>query len=498
MVNALRSLGVTIWWDEDMRGVDWQEELEQQIIGLAAVIVLWTPNSVASKHVKDEARLALEADKLINAVSGVPKPPFPYDRVNGLPLDSWDGREPHGGWRRLIETVDGRLAKSDVTAAGAVIAALGRLEEDRRNKQKAFGEAQGAFQAAQLRDGEAAEAVAAAGAALKQAEEQHHRVVNMRATPAVQRTAQQELDAARAAKQEADQDHRLARADLSEASRNLTRAEAALEAANASASAPAAHRASAKTAMANGAKAQRESAAQRSKKGDGDRPIVWGPWIAASLLVGLVVLAAAIMLSQRQKPSVQASGAPSAANPAAQAGAIPSPAAQPSAPAQSSPAVAAPVSRPVQTLARPAPSNTAPQPSAPAPVYQPPPVVASPPPAPPPNDALAGAWRGVSVYTNAAEPAIDFDLDAQVSGDRISGRMSERNTFAPGGCPYLYATIEGQISGDSVRFTKTYSGTCGQTHSVQYQGLIDRDAMKIDGTWSISSTYGRFSMSMVK
>jgi len=93
-------VGIDVWWDEDMPGVDWQEELERQISSLAAVVVLWTPKSVASKNVRDEARLGLRTDKLVNVLAGVSEPPFPFDRVNGLPLDGWTGREPHRGWGR--------------------------------------------------------------------------------------------------------------------------------------------------------------------------------------------------------------------------------------------------------------------------------------------------------------------------------------------------------------------------------------------------------------
>src|ERR1700761_7265223 len=100
IIRGLRALGVDVWWDEDMRGVDWQEELERQSEQLDAVIVLWTANSTGSKNVRDEARLALDIEKLVNVLSGAPKPPFPYDRVNGLPLDDWNGHDPHGGWTR--------------------------------------------------------------------------------------------------------------------------------------------------------------------------------------------------------------------------------------------------------------------------------------------------------------------------------------------------------------------------------------------------------------
>lgn len=97
VVQGLRALGVEVWWDEDMPGVDWQFELTYRITEMAAIMVLWSPKSLDSKNVGDEARLAYKKDKLINALIGVEEPRPPFDRINGLRIDGWDGREPHSG-----------------------------------------------------------------------------------------------------------------------------------------------------------------------------------------------------------------------------------------------------------------------------------------------------------------------------------------------------------------------------------------------------------------
>src|SRR4029077_17741801 len=57
VVRALRSIGVDVWWDQDMPGVDWQQELERQVTELSALVVIWTPASINSEYVRDEARL---------------------------------------------------------------------------------------------------------------------------------------------------------------------------------------------------------------------------------------------------------------------------------------------------------------------------------------------------------------------------------------------------------------------------------------------------------
>ncbi len=227
VVKGLRALGLDVWWDEDMPGVDWQEELERQINDLAAVLVLWTPTSRNSKNVRDEARLGQNTDKLVNILAGVPAPPFPFDRFNGLPLDGWTGSEPHGGWARMVETIEEHLVKAGSIKPGALTDALKARERALRDQRQAYDDAEAAYAAAKADEDAAAVGGGAADAAFQAAEEQLSRLVAMHATPAVLRAAQSDLDAAQAAKLEANRQRKAASAALSAASRDLTSAKAA-------------------------------------------------------------------------------------------------------------------------------------------------------------------------------------------------------------------------------------------------------------------------------
>lgn len=230
VIRGLAAVGVGAWWDENMGGVDWQEELETQISGLAAVMVLWTPNSVGSKNVRDEARLALKAEKLVNVLHGAPEPPFPFDRVNGLPLDNWSGREPHGGWSRLVQTLDELMAQAGGSRPGDFVRAQTRRDQDLRAKQQALAVALGALQAAQAGEGEAAGALAAADQALETATDQLRRVAEMRANAAILQAAHGEIEAAQAGRTAAEQRLQQAKAGVAEASRALALATAELDA----------------------------------------------------------------------------------------------------------------------------------------------------------------------------------------------------------------------------------------------------------------------------
>ena len=224
IVRGLRAIGAEVWWDEDMPGVDWQLELDRQIHELGCVVVLWTPSSINSRHVRDEARLADSQQKLINALDGVTKPSFPFDRVNGLPLDGWNGHEPHNGWDRLVKTVEDHLVTVGGVQPGDLTGALDKFERDMRRKQTAVERAEEAFQQAKTLEDEAETAVVEAQAALQASEAQLRRVSELQASSRLLLAAQADFDECRNTKAEADKARRAAAATLATASRALTRA----------------------------------------------------------------------------------------------------------------------------------------------------------------------------------------------------------------------------------------------------------------------------------
>src|SRR5579862_3151409 len=180
IIRGLRAVGVVVWWDEDMHSIDWNKELERQIVELATIVVLWTPSSANSDNVKDEARLGLEHSKLINVIVGLPKPPYPFDRVNGLPLEGWVEHEPNKAWTRLVQSVEEKVVASGGAAKGEFTAALARREESLNQKRDALARAEEALEEAQAREGETTEAAQIAQTAFTRAEEQHVRVMEMR------------------------------------------------------------------------------------------------------------------------------------------------------------------------------------------------------------------------------------------------------------------------------------------------------------------------------
>ena len=224
VVTGLRGLGADVWWDEDMPGVDWRAELDRQLDQLSAVLVIWTAASSGSKNVMAEARLGDRKEKLVNVICGVTSPPPPFDAINGLPLDGWDGGVMHHGWERLVRTVESFLVKSGDARPDALVAALRAQQTALRDKQQALTDAEEAFREAKTAEGEAAEASHLAETAFSAAEEQLGWVASRRGATSLLRAAQGELDTAAAKREEAQALLQATAAALATASRAMTRA----------------------------------------------------------------------------------------------------------------------------------------------------------------------------------------------------------------------------------------------------------------------------------
>jgi hypothetical protein len=231
IIAGLRALDVECWWDRDMPGVDWPQEIERQIDSMSALVVVWTSASKESRYVRAEAIPAFDREKLINIMVGVQEPPLPFNLYNGFQLDGWTGREPHENWTRFIRTLEAKLVKAGEVKQGQLVGALGRREQGVRRRQATFASAEEAFAAAKAADGEAEAAVAQAKTALTRAEEQLSQVSAIRAGPNVIRGAQADLDDANTGLKTAEAARKAAAAELTTASRALARAKTAVESA---------------------------------------------------------------------------------------------------------------------------------------------------------------------------------------------------------------------------------------------------------------------------
>ncbi len=106
-----------------------------------------------------------------------------------------------------------------------------------------------------------------------------------------------------------------------------------------------------------------------------------------------------------------------------------------------------------------------------------------------------GTWSGFYWYPHgASQRPVPFTFNMNVAKDRVSGRITEPNTFGQPSAQNLYANVSGDMRGSVLRFTKTYDGTGGQSHSVLYEGHIVDLGATVVGYWRIDNTVGGFTM----
>src|SRR5437868_10539353 len=106
LVAALRQAGLDVWWDEDIpASAPWEATIERALADAKAVIVCWSPASVASENVRSEARVAREDGRLIQVFVKPSTPPLFFGERQGVDLSKWRGNADDPRIGRVAETV---------------------------------------------------------------------------------------------------------------------------------------------------------------------------------------------------------------------------------------------------------------------------------------------------------------------------------------------------------------------------------------------------------
>lgn len=114
IIHALQREGVWPWYDRrELAQAEWRNTIPKKISDAAATVVFWTPNSVESKTVREEADLARRQDKLIQVSLGAP-PAFSFAEENAELFDLADiFNRSMPGWPGFLNEVKKYLRKVD-------------------------------------------------------------------------------------------------------------------------------------------------------------------------------------------------------------------------------------------------------------------------------------------------------------------------------------------------------------------------------------------------
>jgi hypothetical protein len=118
-----------------------------------------------------------------------------------------------------------------------------------------------------------------------------------------------------------------------------------------------------------------------------------------------------------------------------------------------------------------------------------------------PGERLTGMWRGEYQYPQGGGQApVRFELVLLQDGSTVGGVIKEPNTFGSRPGPFLAAVFKGSFDAQAgkLTFKKTYDGTLGPNHDVEYTGELSKDGLKLEGKWDIGGFTGTFTLERVK
>ena len=108
LAGLLADAGQTVWWDRHVHGgANFSEEIDRELKNAQAVMVLWSPASIASAWVQDEAAEGRDSGRLVPALLGSVKPPLGFRQLQCIDLSTWT----NNGRSEPIEDLLAAIAK---------------------------------------------------------------------------------------------------------------------------------------------------------------------------------------------------------------------------------------------------------------------------------------------------------------------------------------------------------------------------------------------------
>ena len=102
--ECLADEGFSVWWDASLHsGETFDEVIERNLREARAVVVLWSPASVASRWVRAEATLADRRDKLAPAIIEPCDLPIIFELKHAADLSDWTGDMTDARWQRFVQ-----------------------------------------------------------------------------------------------------------------------------------------------------------------------------------------------------------------------------------------------------------------------------------------------------------------------------------------------------------------------------------------------------------
>jgi hypothetical protein len=106
LVARMEEEDLRVWWDDRIAlGSVFDDEIERAINLSKCVVVMWSPISVQSSWVREEAHVGQSRGVLVPISIAGAEPPLGFRRNQYLNLDGWTGSPEEERFRRLIQQI---------------------------------------------------------------------------------------------------------------------------------------------------------------------------------------------------------------------------------------------------------------------------------------------------------------------------------------------------------------------------------------------------------
>ncbi|MBS0381978.1 MAG: TIR domain-containing protein [Proteobacteria bacterium] len=123
LVKAIEAKGWSVWWDPEISpGKEFDDEIDQELQDARAVLVVWTPTSVASRWVRGEARDGAERGILVPVRFDQARLPIDVRAIHTTELDDWHGDAASSALHDCLKALETTIAQSRAARAPATTA----------------------------------------------------------------------------------------------------------------------------------------------------------------------------------------------------------------------------------------------------------------------------------------------------------------------------------------------------------------------------------------
>src|SRR5579863_7576755 len=115
LVAAIQAKGWSVWWDPAIdAGQQFDDQIDTELEAASAVLVVWTPTSVASRWVRGEARDAAERGILVPARFEDARLPIDVRAIQTTDLDKWQENPASAPFQDLLRSLESVIRRQRV------------------------------------------------------------------------------------------------------------------------------------------------------------------------------------------------------------------------------------------------------------------------------------------------------------------------------------------------------------------------------------------------